>query len=161
MQTYSYFYINKSAEMIHYTPQNQLSIKGFESPFESTLAADNRWVILSKVVPWDKFALDYISMMDTGFGRPGVSPRIVLGALIIKHKENLDDRGVIQAIQENVYMQYFVGLTSFSTKPVFDASLFVEIRKRVGATAFDALNVELIKSTSKKSDSHYQKKKKK
>jgi len=45
-----------------------------------------------------------MSMMNTDFGRPGISPRIVLGALIIKHLEKLDDRGVIAAIQENIYM---------------------------------------------------------
>jgi len=43
--------------------------------------------------------------MTTDFGRPGISPRIVLGALIIKHLEKLDDRGVISAIQENIYMR--------------------------------------------------------
>jgi hypothetical protein len=35
-------------------------------------------------------------MMNAAFGRPGISPRIVLGALIIKHIEKLDDRGVIR-----------------------------------------------------------------
>jgi len=42
-------------------------------------------------------------MMNQGFGRPGVSPRAVLGALIIKHKNKLDDRGTILSIQEIAY----------------------------------------------------------
>ena len=66
-----------------------------------TLSTDNRWVKLSKVVNWDKFAQRYILIMNQGFGRPGLSPRIVLGALIIKHMEKLDDRGTIRMIQEN------------------------------------------------------------
>lgn len=57
---------------------------------------------MNKVVPWDEFASAYMTMMNDGFGRPGVSPRIVLGVLIIKHLEKLDDRGVFQAIQENI-----------------------------------------------------------
>lgn len=141
--------------MIRYIPENQLSIEEFKTPFKNSLSPDNRWVKLSEVVPWDKFALLYVSMMDSGFGRPGISPRIVLGALIIKHKENLDDRGVIEAIQENVYMQYFLGLPEFSTKPVFDPSLFVEIRKRIGANLFDSLNVDLIQSISEKKDERH------
>lgn len=141
--------------MIRYTPENQLSIEEFKTPFQNSLLPDNRWVIMSKIVPWDKFAKLYISMMNSGFGRPGISPRIVLGALIIKHQEKLDDRSVIDAIQENVYMQYFLGLPEFSTKPVFDSSLFVEIRKRVGADVFDSLSVDLIKSISKKVDSKH------
>jgi len=141
--------------MIHYTPESQLSLDLFETPFNATLSSDNRWVKLSKVVPWDKFASIYIKKMNSGFGRPGVSPRMVLGALIIKHIEKLDDRGVIASIQENVYMQYFVGLKSFQAGPIFDPSLFVEIRKRIGAEAFDELNVNLIKSVSTGKDKRH------
>lgn len=144
--------------MIQYIPENQLSIAAFKTPFQTSLSPDNRWVKLSKIVNWDKFAQQYISMMNQEFGRPGISPRIVLGALIIKHKEKLDDRGVIQMIQENPYMQYFIGLKGFSTKPVFDPSLFVEIRKRVGEAIFDTLSADLISSISKKEDENHNKK---
>ena len=96
--------------MINYISEKQLSIEEFKTPFQTSLLPDNRWVRLSSVVPWDRFASSYISLMNSDFGRPGISPRLVLGALIIKHKEKLDDRGVIEAIQENVYMQFFVGL---------------------------------------------------
>jgi len=89
-------------------------------------------------------------------GRPGLSPRMVLG--IIKHMKNLDDRGTIEEIQENPYMQYFIGLKEFTTEPVFDPSLFVEIRKRIGKESFDKLNKLLIKSVSWEKD-HPQKKK--
>ncbi len=134
--------------MVRYISENQLSIEEFKTPFQAKLSADNRWVKLSQVVPWDEFASAYMTMMNKGFGRPGVSPRTVLGALIIKHKEKLDDRGVILAIQENIYMQYFVGLKEFTIEPVFDPSLFVQIRKRVGRKVFDSLNADLIRSVS-------------
>ena len=146
--------------MIKYDPAAQLTIEEFKTPFQSSLLTDNRWVTLSNVVPWDKFASIYISNMDKGFGRPGISPRAVLGALIIKHIEKLDDRGVILAIQENPYMQFFVGLKEFSPHPIFDPSLFVEIRKRIGANAFDTLNVELIKTATHKDDEKQKKKQK-
>jgi len=97
-------------------------------------------------------------MMNADFGRRGISPRIVLGALIIKHIEKLDDRGVIATIQEDPYMQFFRGLKEFTTCPVFDPSLFVEIRKRAGHEIFDALNVELIKSVSEKEDNKHNRK---
>lgn len=145
--------------MIQYIPENQLSIEEFKTPFEVTLSSDNRWVKLSKLVNWDLFSQQYIKMMNQEVGRPGISPRIVLGALIIKHKQQLDDRGTIEAIQENPYMQYFLGLKGFSTKPVFDPSLFVEIRKRIGKDIFDILNKDLIQSISKKEDAKHLKKK--
>ena len=141
--------------MVKYNSERQLTIEEFKTPFQTSLLADNRWVKLSKVVPWDKFASIYMSMMTIDFGRPGISPRIVLGALIIKHLEKLDDRGVIAVIQENPYMQFFIGLKEFTTQPVFDPSLFVDIRKRAGNKVFDSLNVELIQSVSKKDDKRH------
>jgi IS5 family transposase len=160
MQIKTDFYIIKFAFMIRYESTAQLTIEEFKTPFQTSLLPDNRWVTLSKIVPWDKFASIYISKMDTAFGRPGVSPRVVLGALIIKHIEKLDDRGVILSIQENPYMQFFVGLKEFSPHPVFDPSLFVEIRKRIGANVFDSLNVELIKSVTNEHDQKHNEKQK-
>ena len=144
--------------MVKYNSDRQLTIEEFKTPFQTSLLADNRWVKLSKVVPWDKFATAYMSMMTVDFGRPGISPRIVLGALIIKHLEKLDDRGVIATIQENPYMQFFIGLKEFTVQPVFDPSLFVDIRKRAGHEVFDSLNVELIKTVSEKRDKRHNKK---
>lgn len=148
--------------MIKYESPSQLKIEEFKTPFLKSLLPDNRWVKLSKVVPWDKFAALYLKAMETGTGRPAISPRIVLGALIIKHIESLDDRGTIAIIQENPYMQYFLGLEEFDPNQVFDPSLFVEIRKRIGHEQFDQLNVALIKSSSHVQDQkHNQSPKKK
>jgi hypothetical protein len=135
--------------MVKYESPSQLKIEEFKTPFLKSLLPDNRWAVLSRVVPWDKFATLYLQAMETGTGRPPISPRIVLGALIIKHIEGLDDRGTIAIIQENPYMQYFLGLEEFDPNPVFDPSLFVEIRKRIGHEQFDQLNAALIKSSSK------------
>ena len=44
---------------------------------------------------------------------------MVVGALIVKHMVNLGDEKTIQAIQENPYMQYLLGLSKFTEKPVF------------------------------------------
>lgn len=145
--------------MIEYIPEKQLTITEFKTPFKTSLSPDNRWVKLASIVPWETFANLYISMMNTEKGRPGISPRVILGALIIKHKENLSDEKTILAIQENIYMQFFVGLEGFQTKKIFDSSLFVTIRKRIGKTEFDILNAKLIKSLSHKKDTQNKSKK--
>lgn len=145
--------------MIDYISEKQLSISEFKTPFHKELNADNRWVKLAEVVPWETFADLYISLMNTKHGRPGISPRVVLGALIIKHRENLSDQKTIEAIQENIYMQFFVGLKGFQTEKIFDSSLFVTIRKRIGKTEFDQLNAKLIKSLSHKKDAKNRSKK--
>ena len=130
--------------MINNTPKNQLSLDMFDSPFEQELEKENRWIKLSELVPWDDLANVYCHKLKSNEGRKSIDIRMVIGALIIKHKMNLDDRGTVMMIQENIYMQYFCGLQSFTTKRPFDPSLFVDIRKRLGSEEFDTFNRHVI-----------------
>ena len=81
--------------------------------------------------------------MNQSTGRPAIKARVVIGALIIKHKLVLSDRETVGQIQENPYLQYFIGLESYTSKTPFDASLFVSIRRRMGQQVFDQFS-ELI-----------------
>ena len=130
--------------MIEYTPQSQLSLSLFKHPFERELDKENRWVKLAAVIPWDGLAAEYAKNLKSKAGRKSVNVRTVIAALIVKHKLRLDDRGTVAMIQENIYLQYFCGLPGFTTEPVFDPSLFVDIRKRLGNAAFDKFNQHII-----------------
>jgi len=133
--------------MIHYTPQNQIKLELFKHPFNVELDKNNRWVKLAAIVPWDELAAIYSRKLQSHRGRKSVNIRTVIAALIIKHKLRLDDRGTIEMIKENVYLQYFCGLESFTTKAVFDPSLFVDIRKRLGNEEFDKFNRIIIEKS--------------
>ena len=129
-----------------YVSTKQLIIPGFESPFELNLNPNNRWVILSKHIPWDEICAIYWRYVpEKSTGRPALNPRIVIGAMIIKHSANLDDREVVEQIAENMYMQYFLGYSSFCDVPPFDASLFVQFRKRLGSKAINEINERIAK----------------
>lgn len=130
--------------MFNYTPQNQLTIFDFKTEFESNLDINNRWVKMSKILDWDEFALIYATNLSSRMGAKGIDARIIIGSLIIKHLERKDDRGTIEMIQENPYMQYFLGFNHFSSEPIFDPSLFVHIRKRLGGDYFDKMNQLII-----------------
>jgi IS5 family transposase len=91
--------------MIRYESQNQLSIEEFRTPFELKLSRENRWIRLATALPWDALVNIYSRALSKKHGRPVVDPRIVIGALIIKHKEGLSDERTIEAIQENVYQR--------------------------------------------------------
>ena len=65
-------------------------------------------------------------------GADSINPRVAIGAIIIKHIGDLSDRETVLQIQENMYMQYFIGYSSFSNEEPFDLSLFVDFRKRLG-----------------------------
>jgi transposase, IS5 family len=139
-----YFYQKRFAVMFNYTPQNQLDIFNFKTDFESKLDPNNRWVKMAQLLDWDGFASIYSKSFSATMGAKGIDARVIIGALIIKHIESKDDRGTIDAIKENPYMQFFLGFDHFSCDPIFDPSLFVYIRKRLGNEDFDKMNQIII-----------------
>lgn len=141
----------KSRASVRYESPSQLTLSSFENPFSQNLNPDNRWVILANLIPWDEICNVYHKQVGISHtGRPGLNPRIALGALIIKHLCNLDDRETVDQISENIYMQYFLGYSSFSCERPFDASLFVDLRKRLGMKALNAINEKIVSLQSKK-----------
>ena len=128
-----------------YVSPNQLTLDAFASPFATQLKSTNRWVVLGDLIPWDEICGTYLKHVGiSNTGRPPLSPRVVIGSLIIKHMMNLDDRETVDQISENIYMQYFLGYRSFSVEPPFDPSLFVEFRKKLGADQINAINEKII-----------------
>ena len=144
--------------MIRYTSDKQLSLEGFILPFSGKLNPENRWIQWHKVIPWDELAVRYYRTLSPDQGRPAKSARLVIGALIIKHKLVLSDEETVCQIQENPYLQYFVGFSRFHNEQPLAPSLFVEIRKRMGQdvfTAFEEVILEKIglrKPTPKRQD---------
>ena len=122
--------------MIRYTSEKQGTLAGFDAFFETQLDRNNRWVILSECIPWDKLAKGYYRNLSNNTGRPAKDARLVMGAVIIKHKLCLSDEETIEQIKENPYLQYFVGLNDYRKEAVFAPSLFVEIRRRMGEETF-------------------------
>ena len=87
--------------MIKYTPSNQLTLDGFFHPFAQALSPENRWVKLATIIPWDDLAVIYSKALDSLAGRESLDIRMVIGAIIIKHKLGLDDRGTVAMISES------------------------------------------------------------
>lgn len=128
-----------------YVSPNQLSLDCFKTPFEQQLKKDNRWVVLAHLIPWDEVCNLYMKHVGiSNTGRPPLSPRVVIGSIIIKHICNLDDRETVEQISENMYMQYFLGYSAFTPEAPFDASLFVEFRKRLGVDSLNAINERIV-----------------
>jgi IS5 family transposase len=137
--------------MIRYTSQQQMAIEEFKTPFGANIDKGNRWIKLASILPWDAMASIYYRAMSADMGAPSIDARIVIGAMIIKHKLKLDDREAIETIRENPYMQYFLGLSEYTYEAVFDRSLFTALRYRLGAEKFDAMTRQIIlKSEGKK-----------
>ena len=115
------------------------------------LSKFNRWVKLADNLPWDKIEKEYNKRLRNRHNGAGNKPaRMVVGALIVKHVENLSDEKTIQAIQENPYMQYLLGLPKFTEKPVFVPELFVSVRKRLDHDFFNLLTLMLAEADGSK-----------
>ena len=128
-----------------YESPSQGILPGFEHPFERELDPSNRWMVLSRLIPWDDLCNVYLKHSgQKEVGRSPLNPRIILGSLIIKYLCKLDDRDTVDQISENIYMQYFLGYPSFTSDKPFDASLFVEIRKRLGMDCINAINEKIV-----------------
>ena len=136
--------------MIRYKSSRQIKLEGFHLPFGRKLSPKNRWVKWSEAILWDELAVAYYKSMDATKGCSGKDARLVIGAVIIKHKLNLSDEETVLQIQENPYLQYFVGLSSYKDEAPFTPSLFVTIRKRMGASVFSLFEQTILDNIEEK-----------
>jgi len=122
--------------MVQYHSQHQTKIEEFGNLYQMKLNPSNRWIQLAVHFPWDRCVEIYTRHFPKA-GRTSINPRIVIGSLIVKHKLGLSDEETVLLIEENPYIQYFLGLDEFAPSPLFSASLFVEWRKRLGNDTFN------------------------
>jgi transposase, IS5 family len=139
--------------------QHVAESENFELPFGAKLAEDNRWVIMAKLIPWsevegvagDPRREEYAKKFTLSIGAPAKSSRMALGALIIKEKLGISDResvaghppSTVEQIRENPYLQYFIGLKSYSNEPPFEASMLVHFRERLEVDLVKKINLKM------------------
>ena len=131
------------------TERVQMTIEDFILPFDGKLSADNDWVKLACLMPWEMVEEIYADKFknENPDGRPPVSARIAFGALHIKATEQFTNEKTQKNITENPYMQYFLGFKSFQTEPPFDLSMMVHFGKRFTAEDIAKINEELYRRT--------------
>ena len=105
--------------MYKISPDDQLSEEEFFLPFDGRLSRNNRWVKLAQIIPWDRIEEEYAAHGNMEEGRPALSSRIAFGALFIKEYMNFTDAETAQGVQENAYMQYFLGLHACVSSDLF------------------------------------------
>lgn len=124
----------------------QTEFEDFYLPFGGRLKSSNRWVVLAKKIPWNEFEDLYAAnFASSGQGAPAFSVRIALGALIIKEKLQLSDEEAVLHIEENPYLQYFLGFPEFKDARPFDPSMYVHFRKRFGEDVLAEVNELIVK----------------
>lgn len=120
----------------------QLNIYDFITPFGGHLNEENRWVVMANSIDWDYIDEVYERSFtkDKSVGNVAYDSRIAFGALCIQKKLDLTDAETVEMIQENPYLQYFIGYHEYTYDKPFDASTMVYFRKRFPQDAMNDIN---------------------
>jgi hypothetical protein len=78
---------------------------------------------------------------------------MAIGSLIIKERLKLSDEETVAIVLDSPYMQFFIGMHSFSDRAPFDASTMTYFRKRLTPEIMAEIN-ELIIEAGKDEDNH-------
>lgn len=124
----------------------QLTIDDFILPFSGKLSAENRWVQLAKLIPWDEFEKDYAFMFPSDRGNVAKPVRMALGTLVIQTRCGYTDRELVQQITENPYMQYFIGLKEYQLTPPLTPVALVKFRKRFKKDRLEKINERIARA---------------
>jgi len=129
-----------------YKNQNpaQQTLPNFYVPFSGGLSSTNRWVLLADLIPWDTICAAYAKNFDDSEGAPALNGRIAFGALFLKEKLGVTDRELVEAISENPYLQYFLGMTEFRGTAPFHDSMMTHFRKRIPQELIDEVNERIV-----------------
>jgi len=138
--------------MYRSTNHHQQEFPDFYLPFSGHLDPENRWVALARLVPWALAEEIYHADLCQDSGQPIVPARVALGSLLVKERLGLTDRETVETIQENPYLQFFIGLEEFSQERPFDASLMVDFRKRFGEEGMQRMAEAIALASLKESE---------
>lgn len=111
----------------------QITLFDFNQSCGMELDPDNEWIKLAHTLPWSRMETKYAAMFPSRTGRPATPFRMALGVLIIQKRKKLSDRAVIKEIQENPYLQYFIGMEKFCHEAPVKPSVLVSFLKRLTA----------------------------
>jgi len=123
----------------------QQKLDGIVKPFNLELDQTNRWIRMSQLMPWEEIEEKYAETFvnERNDGRRAKTAREAFGALLVQQMLGLSDRETVEMIQENVYIQYFLGYHEFRRTRPFDASSMVHFRKRINLEMMSAINETL------------------
>lgn len=129
-----------------YRPKDRQTLPLFPElfPLGGGLRADNRWIRLMELIPWNRLEELYRQYFSDRMGRPAKDSRLIYGLLIVKHHEGYSDERVVEEYLENPYVQAFCGEDSFVTQGGIDPSLLSKTRKRLGKSFFRRFEKEVL-----------------
>ena len=79
----------------------------------------------------------------------------MVGLLMLKHIRNVSDESVVEQWSENMYYQYFCGMSEFVAAALCEATELVHFRNRIGEAGIELIFQESIRiNGDDKNDQH-------
>jgi hypothetical protein len=147
------------AKTMYRKPSLQMTIDDFILPFSGKMSANNRWILLAKIIPWDELEIEYAFMFPSDRGNVAKPVRMALGSLIIQARCGFTDRETVQQITENPYLQYFIGFKEYQLTKPFTPVAMVKFRKRFNAKRLAKINERIVSAETKQKELQSEKKK--
>ncbi|MGM0110040.1 IS5 family transposase [Enterococcus sp. DIV0187] len=122
----------------------QLSFEDFNQPIGLKMNPENRWIKKAERIPWLELEKSYAKNFRNKKGNVAKPLRMALGALLIQKEYGYSDEETVLQIQENPYLQFFIGLPGYQDEKPFDASSMVHFRKRLDETTLIEINEKII-----------------
>ncbi|MCF1627428.1 IS5 family transposase [Tetragenococcus koreensis] len=133
-------------------PYIQISFEDFNQPLGLHMNPENRWVKKAERIPWSALEKDYAKNFPNPKGNVAKSLRMALGALLIQKEYHYSDEETVAQIQENPYLQFFVGLPGYQEEAPFEASSMVHFRERLDEVTLIEINEKILAYNQKNDD---------
>lgn len=110
---------------------------------------------MSQIIPWARLEGRYHqTFANPKVGNPAKACRMAIGSLIIKERLKLSDEETVAIILDSPYMQFFIGMHSFSDQAPFDASTMTYFRKRLTPEILAEINQMIVEASKTDDDNH-------
>ncbi len=107
--------------MYHRDDSEQLTMEEFFQPFGGRLRKRQSMGMSGGIMPWEYIEDIYTKNLSEETGRPAISSRIALARSSSRSSATSQTKGTVQELQENSYMQYFLGLHEFQAERLFES----------------------------------------
>ena len=104
-------------------------------PYSGQVDQNNRWLKLSRLVPWDKMEVIYLNHFDQSKHGKVKKCRLMMGLMLGQMLLEQSNIQIVEYFHENPYFQYFCGQNTFipkGEKAIVHHSLLSKRRSRLG-----------------------------
>ena len=117
----------------------------FRNRLSTQLNPHHELFLLAKIIDWSGLEEHFSALYTPGLGHPPLPIRLMVGLMMLQHREGLSDEEIVRKWVENPYYQYFCGYDHFQWNlPIHPTSL-TRWRARIGQEGMERLLAETIR----------------